>query len=136
MATKTELAPITVVGTTRREYGVGAITSLRTDGSIKYYFIHQRSQLALAGKPHKRDVLFCRLTRKKYGEPVHSEPVDSASIANPSARQAANQLRAVTKGVINSLKGHLNKSQAAEWCLTAVVVLLLALATDLQHSAR
>ena len=51
MATKTELEPVTFVGTTNREYGVGAITSLKADGSIKYYFLHQRSQLALLGNP-------------------------------------------------------------------------------------
>ena len=62
---------------------------------------------------------------------MHSE-----SIAKPSARQAANQLWADSKGVMDSLKDLVNKGQAAEWCLTAVIVLLLALATDLQHSAR
>ena len=51
MAAKTQLDPVTFVGPTNREYGVGAITSVRTDGSIKYYFLHHRSQLALLGNP-------------------------------------------------------------------------------------
>ena len=62
---------------------------------------------------------------------MHSE-----SLARPSARQAANPPRAASKGVMGSLKDLMNKGQAAEWCLTAVIVLLLALASDLQHSAR
>ena len=108
MAAKTQLDPVTFVGPTNREYGVGAITSVRTDGSIKYYFLHHPLSASSAGKPHKRYALFCRLTRKKYGEPVHSE-----SIAKPSARQAANQLWADSKGVMDSLKDLVNKGPSS-----------------------